>query len=60
MTEVTAIFDNNALGSGPYTESEAGALFLTYALINHSCCPNVFMDLSRGQETTGELRALRD
>ena len=37
-----------------------GSLFLCYALINHSCCPNVFMDLTYGQETTGELRALRD
>ena len=41
-------------------DSESGSLFLCYALINHSCCPNVFMDLTHGQKTTGELRALRD
>ena len=35
-------------------------MFLCYALINHSCNPNVFMDLTYGKETTGELRALRD
>ena len=37
-----------------------GSLFLSYALINHSCSPNVFMALTYGQETTGELRALRN
>ena len=42
------------------TDNESGSLFLCYALINHSCCPNVFMDLTYGQGTTGELRALRD
>ena len=42
------------------TDNESGSLFLCYALINHSCFPNVFMDLTYGKETTGELRALRD
>ena len=57
-SEVTAIFNNNSMISG--NDSESGSLFLCYALINHSCCPNVFMDLTHGQKTTGELRALRD
>ena len=39
---------------------ETGSMFLCYALINHSCSPNVFMDQTCGKETTGELRALRD
>jgi len=57
-SEVTAIFNNNAMFSG--ADNETGSLFLSYALINHSCSPNVFMDLTFGKETTGELRALRD
>ena len=57
-SEVTAIFNNNAMFSG--ADNETGSLFLSYALINHSCNPNVFMDLTFGKETTGELRALRD
>ena len=44
----------------PGADNETGSLFLSYALINHSCSPNVFMDLTFGKETTGELRALRD
>ena len=56
-SEVLSIFNNNAM----FGEVDGtGSLFLSYALINHSCSPNVFMDLTYGQETTGELRALRD
>ena len=58
MNEVSSIFNNNAIFSG--TGQEKGSMFLCYALINHSCNPNVFMDLGYGKETTGELRALRD
>ena len=57
-SEVTAIFNNNSMFTG--TDNESGSLFLCYALINHSCFPNVFMDLTYGKETTGELRALRE
>ena len=56
-SEVTSIFNNNAMFG---EVNGTGSLFLCYALINHSCSPNVFMALNYGQETTGELRALRN
>ena len=58
LSELTSIFNNNAIFSG--SGNETGSLFLSYALINHCCSPNAFMDLTYGDETTGELRALRD
>ena len=58
LNEVLSKFNNNAIFSG--AGHETGSMFLCYALINHSCSPNVFMDLTYGKETTGELRALRD
>lgn len=58
LNEVLSKFNNNAMFSG--AGQETGSMFLCYALINHSCSPNVFMDQTWGKETTGELRALRD
>ena len=58
LSEVTSKFNNNAVFSG--SGNETGSLFLTYALINHCCSPNVFMDLTYGDETRGEVRALRN
>ena len=58
LNEVLSKFNNNAMFSG--SGQETGSMFLCYALINHSCSPNVFMNQTLGKETTGELRALRD
>ena len=58
LSDLTSKFNNNAIFSGP--NNQTGSLFLSYALTNHSCSPNSFLDLSYGKDTTAELRAIKN